>query len=179
MKKTITLLFALFLVNGIFSQEQKDQQSKMLDFVSKTGVIIKFEDYSLPNVKASYGYAQSKIRKIISGNVVKYFLQISKSGKYDTKTASIAYEDLLEVQKALINLKDQSEKDLVTTSDYMENKFITDDGFQIGYYVSKGKIVWYMKLEKYGSDNTVFARDYETLNDAFRLGKEKIEELKI
>ncbi|MBN4085035.1 hypothetical protein JYT89_01690 [Flavobacteriaceae bacterium AH-315-B10] len=178
MKKVITLIFSLLIISVVFSQELKDQQSKMLDFVSKTGVIIKFEDYNLPNVKASYGYAQSKIRKITSGKEAKYFLQISKSGKYDTQTASIAYEDLLEVQKALINLKEQSVKDLLTTSDYMENKFVTDDGFQIGYYVSKGKIAWYMKLEKYGSDNTVFARDYEILNDAFRLGKEKIELIK-
>ncbi len=178
MKKTITILIILLTTLGVFSQEQKEQKSKMLDFVSKTGVIIKFEDYNLSNIKSSYGIAESKIRRIISGNEAKYFLQISKSGKYDTKKASIAYEDILEVQKALINLKDQSEKDIATVSDYLENKFVTDDGFQIGYYVSKGKIIWYMKLEKYGSDNTVFVKDYDTLNEAFRLGKEKIEKLK-
>jgi hypothetical protein len=178
MKNSITILIILLTTFGVFSQDQKEQQSKMLDFVSKTGVIIKFEDYNLSNIKSSYGIAESKIRRIVSGNEAKYFLQISKSGKYDTKTASIAYEDLLEVQKALINLKEQSVKDLATTPDYMENKFISDDGFQIGYYVSKEKMVWYMELEKYGSDNTVFVKDYEILNNAFRLGKEKIESLK-
>lgn len=179
MKKVIVLVFCLSLaVNGVFSQEKREQKSKMLDFVSKTGAILKFEDYNLPDIKLYYGIAESKIRKISSGNEKRFFLQISKKGKYDTKTASVAYEDLLEIQKALTILKNQSEKDAMTTSDYLENKFITEDGFQTGYYVNKGKIVWYMKLEKYESDNTIFAKDYETLSEAFKSGKEKIEILK-
>ncbi len=179
MKKGITLLFCLSLmVSGVFSQEKKEEKSKMLDFVSKTGAILKFEDYNLPNIKLYYGIAESKIRKISNGNEERLFLQILKKGKYDTTTASIAYEDLLEIQKALTILKNQSEKDLITISDYLENKFITEDGFQVGYYVKKGKIVWYVKLEKYGSDNTAFVKDYEILLKAFEAGKEKIEALK-
>tara|TARA_R110002050_G_scaffold202806_1_gene338022 strand:- start:21324 stop:21863 length:540 start_codon:yes stop_codon:yes gene_type:complete len=179
MKNIITsLIIILIITSNSFSQEQKEQKSKMLDFTSKTGIIIKFEDYKLLNIKSTYGFAESKIRKVIAGNEVEYFYQISKSGKYDTKTASIAYEDLIEIQKALSNLKIQSEKDISSTSDYLENKFITDDGFKIGYYVSKEKIVWYMKLEKYGSDNTFFAKDYESIEVAFQAGKQKIEELR-
>ena len=26
--------------------------------------------------------------------------------------------------------------------DYLENRFVTNDGFEIGYYVSKGKANW-------------------------------------
>jgi len=176
--KKIVLLLILAIVSISYGQDQKEQQSKMLDFVSKTGVIIKFEDYELPNIQESYGFAESKIRKIIAGNEAKYFLQISKSGKYDTKTASIAYEDLIETQKAFANLIEQSKNDLLTTADYMENKFITDDGFQVGYFVSKGKVTWYMKLEKYGSDNTVFIREFQIIDKAFQLGRDKVETLK-
>ena len=178
MKNTITILISLLITISLFSQEQKEQNSKMLDFVSKTGVIIKFEDYNLSNIKTSYGVIESKIRKIISENEAQYFFQISKSGKYDTKTASIAYEDLLEIQKALISLKEQSEKDVENVSDYLENKFITEDGFQVGYYKSKNKMIWYLKLENYGSDNTVFVKDYNLIKTAFQIGKEKIESLK-
>lgn len=179
MKIIITLIFSLILINGVFSQEKKEQKSKMSDFVSKTGVIIKFEDYNLPNIKAMfYNVVESRIRKITSGNEEQFFFQISKKGKYDTKTTSIAYDDLLEVQKALIKLKSQSESDLNATSDYLENKFISDDGFRIGYYINKKKLTWTMRLEKHGSDNTVFIKDFVTLLEAFNLGKEKIEELK-
>ncbi|WP_117880274.1 hypothetical protein [Aureibaculum luteum] len=182
MKKLIMILLCSLFINGAFSQEikeQKEENSKMLDFVSKTGVLIKFEDYNLPNIKAMlYSVVQSRIRKITSGNEEQFFLQISKKGKYDTKTASIAYDDLLEVQKALIKLKSQSELDLNATSDYLENKFVSDDGFRIGYYINKNKLTWTMRLEKYGSDNTVFIKDFETLLETFQSGKEKIEELK-
>ncbi len=69
MKKLAVLYFFLFS-SVLFSQDAKteEQQSKMLDFVSQTGVILKFQDYELPKVKLNYGIAESKIRKIISGD---------------------------------------------------------------------------------------------------------------
>lgn len=178
MKKYFTIII-LFIVCLGFSQEKEKQNSKMDDFVSKTGVIIKYEDFNLPNIKLYLGVAKSKIRKISSGKESQLFLQISKEDKYGDKTASIAYDDLLEMQKALISLSLQSEKDVITNSDYLENKFVTDDGFQVGYYVSKGKISWYLKLAKYGSNNTVFSKDLKAFETAFQLGKEKIESLKL
>jgi len=70
MKKLAVLYFFLFS-SVLFSQDAKteEQQSKMLDFVSQTGVILKFQDYELPKVKLNYGIAESKIRKIISGEI--------------------------------------------------------------------------------------------------------------
>ena len=181
MKKLI-LLYCILFSSLVFSQDvkTKEQQSKMLDFVSQTGVILKFEDYELPKVKLSYGIAESKIRKIISGDRQEYFLQISKKGEYDTKVASIAYEDLLEIIKALSTLEEASQIDVTNSdSDYLENKFITEDGFQVGYYISKNKLVWYMKLERYGSGATIFLKDYNTGKSAFTEGKNKIESLKL
>jgi hypothetical protein len=150
----------------------------MLDFVSKTGVIIKTEDYNLLPIKSSYSSAKTKIRKIISGSSSKFFFQISKKGKYSSKTASIAYEDLIEVIKALIQLKEQSSKDVTSISDYLENKFITDDGFRIGYYLSKTKISWYIQLDNHGTDNTLYIKDYNKIVEAFNKGKEKIESIR-
>lgn len=59
----------------------------------------------------------------------------------------------------------------------MENKFITEDGFQVGYYVSKGKAYSYIKLERYGSDATLFIDDGDVIETAFTDAKNKIEEL--
>jgi hypothetical protein len=179
--KKLTLLYLILFSTVLFSQEEKGKEndSKMKEFVSQTGVILKFEDYDLPRVKLSYGIAESKVRKITSGDRKEYFLQISKKGDYGTKTASIAYEDLLELMKALVSLNEASKEDVVNTnSDYLENKFITEDGFQVGYYVSSNKLTWYMKLEKYGSGTTIFIKDFETIEQSFLEGKNKIELLK-
>ena len=85
---------------------------------------------------------------------------------------------MLEVLKALVVLKLEVEKDIATTPDYLENKFVTVDGFQIGYYVSNGKSTWYIKLEKYGSDNTLFIDNVDTIEAALIQAKAKIDELK-
>ena len=133
----------------------------------------------MPNLKLFLGeVAETRIRKLISGNEVRYFYQIEKSEKYTSNTASIEYSDLLEVIKAFATLKSDIEKDIQTSPDYLENKFVTVDGFQLGYYISDGKSKWYMRLEKYGSDNTLFINDVQTIEIALNEAKDKIEQLK-
>lgn len=182
MKKLLLVLNIILLSLCVFAQDAKDAQqapTKMDAFASKTGTIIKFIDYSLPNLKLYLGgVAETRIRKLVSGSEEKYFYQISYEGKYDTKTASIAYEDLLEVIKAIEPLKNSSREDIALNPEYLENKFVTEDGFQLGYYVSKGKINWYLKLEKYGSGNTIFPNDFDSIETAFNSAKQKIDELK-
>jgi len=182
MKKLLFLLLISVLeISFVSAQNAKNtnkEATKMDVFASKTGVIIKYIDYKLPNLKLTYGIAETKIRKLYSGQDVGYFYQISKKNEYGTKTASIAYEDLIEVLKAIQSLKEASESDKALNPDYLENKFVTDDGFQVGYYVSKGKLKWYLVLEKYGSGNTVFIYNFSTIETAFNEAKTKIESLK-
>lgn len=178
MKRFIILSLVVLSFLSVNAQDVKDTETKMTEFASKTGVIIKFEDYNLDNIKIKYGAAEAKIRKVISGGDTGLFYQISYETKYGTKTASIAYEDLLETQKALESLKAQASADSGTESDYVENKFVTDDGFQIGYFISDGKLNWYMMLEKYGSGNTVFINKVSEIEEAFSDAMAKIKELK-
>lgn len=182
MKKLLfILLIGVLTMSSGLAQDAKDvkkETTKMDAFASKTGVIIKYIDYNLPNIKLIYGIAETKVRKLYSGPEIAYFYQISKEGKYDTKTASIAYEDLIIVLKAIQSLKTDSESDKNLNPDYLENKFVTDDGFKIGYYVSKGKLAWYLVLEKYGSGNTIFFNNVTDIESSFNGAKQKIEELK-
>lgn len=165
-----------------FSQEPNKEiektKTKMDAFISKTGTIIKFTDTKLSVIKGTYGGAESRVRKINSNTQTIYFYQIDKSGKYGNTVASIEYNDLVEVIKAIKLLKNDVEKDISENPDYLENKFTTIDGFQVGYYINKGKATWYIKLEKFGSDNTLFIESGDYLETIFVEGKNKIDELK-
>lgn len=159
-------------------KEAENVKTKMELFSSKTGVITKFIDTKLLNLNTLHASTETRIRKVKSGNAETYFYQIEKEGKYNSSTASIEYSDLLEVIKAVKTLKTEVDADIANNPDYMENKFTTVDGFQIGYYVSKGKATWYIRLEKYGSDNTLFVADGDIIESAFTNAKHKIDELK-
>ena len=56
--------------------------------------------------------------------------------------------------------------------------FFFVDGFKIGYMINKGKTTWFLQLEKYGSDNTIFIENLEMVEKAFEEAKNKIDELK-
>jgi hypothetical protein len=183
LKNVILILSAFLLAVTAFSQDVKKEsqkiETKMEAFASKTGTIVKFIDSKLTDLKLSYGsVAETRIRKILNGTEARFFYQIENQGKYSNSTASIDYADLLEVIKAIENLKAEVDKDVALNPDYLENKFATADGFQVGYYVSKGKASWYLRLEKYGSDNTIFVKDSGNIETAFAEAKTKIEELK-
>ena len=183
--KKIALLLSVILLSVCFQlnaqdtkKEAENVKTKMDVFSSKTGVITKFIDTKLPNLSTTYTSAETRIRKVKSGNTETYFYQIEKEGKYGSSTASIEYSDLLEVIKAVKTLKTDVDADIASNPDYMENKFTTVDGFQVGYFVSKGKATWYISLEKYGSDKTLFVSDGEVIDVAFTNAKNKIDELK-
>jgi hypothetical protein len=159
-------------------KEAETVKTKMDVFASKTGSITKFIDSKLPNLKATYGSAETRIIKVTNGTTSAFFYQIEKEGKYSNSTASIEYSDLTEVLKALKALKTEVANDISANPDYMENKFVTVDGFQVGYFISGGKASWYIKLEKYGSDNTLFIDNGDTIETAFTEAKNKIDELK-
>lgn len=181
-KKTILFVFVLLAFNAVNAQEVKKEtklvETKMDAFSSRTGTITKFIDSKLSPLKLSYGSSETRIRKIIVGTVPTFFFQIEKQGQYASSVASIEYSDLLEVIKALKTLKSDEQRDIEGNPDYLENKFTTVDGFRIGYYVDKGKSSWYLKLERYGSDNTLFVKNVEAIETAFNEAKSKIEELK-
>lgn len=159
-------------------KEAEQIKTKMDVFASKTGTITKFVDTKLPNLKATYGSAETRIRKVSNATTSAYFYQIEKAGKYSNSTASIEYNDLVEVLKALKVLKTEVNNDISANPDYMENKFVTVDGFQVGYFVSGGKASRYIKLEKYGSESTLFIDNGETIDTAFTEAKSKLDELK-
>src|SRR5688572_1495467 len=172
----------LFCLNIAFAQDKKKEvkpvETKMDVFASKPGTITKFVDFKMPTLKLFLGeVAETRVRKVSVGNELKYFYLIEKESKYANTTASIEYSDLIEVIKALATLKSEAPIDQSNKPDYLENKFVTSDGFQLGYYVTEGKGKWYIKFDRYGSDNTVFINDVQTIEASLNAARNKIEEM--
>ena len=176
-KYSMMVLFALVTIVSFGQEKTESFKTKTDVFLSRTGSITKFIDYSQPRLVTKYYSAETRVRKITNGtNIPLVVYQITKEGTYSNSTASIEYSDLIEVIKALKQLKADVVSD-VTSSNYIENKFISTDGFQLGYYISKGKSVWYIKLEKYGSDNTIFIENVDMVETAFNNAKNKMDEI--
>ncbi len=179
MKKFLFISVMTFVSLVSFGQEKTETFKTKTDvFLSKTGSIIKYVDYSQPALVSKYSSCETRVRKITNGsNVPLIVYQIVKEGKYSNSTASIDYVDLVEILKALKTLKSDVITD-VSSTNYIENKFVSTDGFQLGYYISGGKSVWYIQLEKYGTDKTVFIDNVDTIETAMNNAKIKMEEIK-
>ncbi|MBR4325682.1 MAG: hypothetical protein IKP73_09175 [Bacteroidales bacterium] len=176
------ILFFVLLLIPLCVMAQDDggdkKMTKFEEFSSKTGSIIKFVDYSLPKLPLNFGNLETGIR-VIEGNTNAYFYRMEKASTNSSaaRIAMIEYSDLVEINKALEKLQADVKTDITRDCDYLENKFKTVDGFEVGYYVSKGAANWFLKLERYSS-STVFVKDSNAIVNAFKEAQNKIEEKK-
>ncbi|MCZ2223352.1 MAG: hypothetical protein LC122_06950 [Chitinophagales bacterium] len=86
MTRKITLaITALLLTISSIAQDVKQEtqkvETKLEEFASKTGTIVKLIDSKQPDLKlVYYGTAETRVRKIIIGADSKYFYQIENKG---------------------------------------------------------------------------------------------------
>jgi hypothetical protein len=176
MRKAILLLSIIFITLNLFAQEKDEVKTKYQKFTSKSGSMIKFFRTSLPSINSKYETAECNIRKIvIDSKEAQYYCVISFKTKYASPTAFIAYEDLKEINKAIQKLKFDASEDVKQPLEYVENKFATEDGFEVGYYVTESTAYWYTSLEKYGSDKNLYFDSIEQLENNLKLAQDKIE----
>lgn len=196
MKYLITVLVIITLG---FPQEETST-TKTDKFKSRLSGLMRIEDYYLPDLIGLNDTLECNIRKTQISGDTKYYFQIVKKGKYDNKTATISETDLREIIEVIqvLNEKSNSERTLTKKERqkaidriskdsldlsipylpyYLENKYMVEDGFQIGYGSQIG-ITWFVKLERYGSNNIVVFADYNYLKESFEQALQKIEELK-
>lgn len=173
MKKLVfVLMFLGLLIIGLAAEEK--QLTEVEQFLSRTGKIIRFNEYSLGRLCMDTNVS---VRKIESEGEVLYACIITKNnGDYGDATAFILEEDLNEILSVLEILKKQSIED-EGKKQYIENKFITNDGFRIGYYTTKGKIQWFMKLERFASRSSIWPK-LDKIESLLKQAKEKIAEIK-
>ena len=183
MKKIMMVAITLIASVVSYGQQKTEtpvkSETKFEQFSSKYGTIVRFTDYPVDNLKRKFQSGTAVIRKVTNGsNESRYYFKVTNESQYSTSSAMIEYTDILEILKAITVLK-QSEISDATNPNYSENKFRTSDGFEIGYFSSGGKTSWYLQLEKYGRDNTIYPSGTSSdIEQVFIGAKNKIEELK-
>ena len=174
-KKIIVLIALLLISTFLLGQDAKEENTKPDTSISKTGVMIKIINYSLPEVlksneKKAWGY-RSNVRKTIIGGEIVYAYRIYDGSKF----ADIAYDDLPEVIKTIETLKTQSGSDKSLNPDYLENKFVGGDGLEVGYYISEDELTWFVDSK---SGCFLKFKDISFFQTSLKQAKTKIESLK-
>ena len=185
----LQLLLLFGMANFAHAQDVKKETettTKLEAFFSKPGVIIKTVDYKLATLPTMTitSNAETRIRvlKTESGDV--YFYLIKIVGKNGSMTAAIEYSDLLNVINALKTLKAEEKADVTSKPDYLENKYVTSDGFKVGYIIKngwyeKGTSTWYLSQGSLCDlGEGMVLRSVEDFEHAIEEAKQKIEELK-
>lgn len=155
---------------------QQDTLSSIEKLESQKGVLILTEDFIMPRVKIGGGSLFSRIRRISYKSDVNYYYQLFREVDNLTVTASISHKELPNFEKALIDLIADAPKEL-TTSDYRENRYITNDGIHIGYSTKGVKLTWYIRVEKLGPDDYFFINKIDNLLTSIKDAGVKIKEL--
>ena len=131
----------------------------------------------------------AEVRQVIIGNETSLFLRLTYQGyQHPERVAFIAFEDVVEIEKALAELVKQSENDTTGNANYLENKFKTKDDFHIGYYIKKtvnkkgeesNELKWYVDLDNRYNYSTAFFPNPDGLINLFKTAIQKMNELKI
>ena len=170
------LLFIVFVLSSFlaFSQHDDEKLSNYEKAISHTGKVIKSISYSLPDLAVKFVYpATASIKQlIIAGDTSVYFL-LRHKGKYSTTTSALSFKELKDFLNSLDYLISESVKDAKNDSVYIENKYKTDDGFVVGYFISDGAVNWFVSIGKYKSE-TLYLKNIQDLRRLLESAKQKM-----
>ncbi|MCM1452546.1 MAG: hypothetical protein NC102_09810 [Clostridium sp.] len=188
MKKLLLILMALavsvsvsaqtILANVANASEEAEPttkaDTKFNKFTSANGVFIKYADYEFSNFKLNTGgFINKYIIRVytnLSTGEKTAFLRI-RIGRED-KIESIEYSDVVKILDAIPKLKALADSS-AQEGNYMESKYVSEDGFNIGFYMEKEKITWFITV---CGDKWSFKKDFD-FEEAFVQVKNRMEEL--
>lgn len=177
MNKLLLIIAVAILPGTALAQNSGEKKlTKFEQLVSKTGHILKFVDAKMDAFPTKYTRLETGVRTILGEGKNSYFYRIEKpeTSSSIARIDMIEYSDLVEINKAVEKLMSEVQSDIDTKPDYLENKFITMDGFEVGYYVSGNDSQWFIKID----GKHVFCKNVESLATSFKGAQTKIEELK-
>jgi hypothetical protein len=196
MKQIIILAIAFFAVLPLTAQNTQNVQTKKERMLSETQTHIKFTDKDLPKFDMiGIFLPRTKVRRVDNKKETMYFYLIETQeatvdiegkvlGAINKKTGGkekidwqwIEASDVVAINAALAKFKAEAEKDSSSTHSYVEQTYVTSEGFYVGYRVADGKVTWFIKMGP--EDPELFSRTGENFFEAFANAQKEIEALK-
>ena len=181
-------LFFIVIVMLLFSNvfAQTEQISKYDKLLSKSGCVIK--KASVPVIQknlAAYGgrdYISLSVKLVKIGTTTYYYLYFYE--RWDDKFAFIEYNDLVSLISSLPTIRASEQKDITSEIEGIQNRYVTADGFAVGYNIENGYAQWGINLNifdmssYYKKSTPDIELSYDEILLILKEGKKKIDELK-
>ncbi len=157
--------------------DDKNELTKLQNLVSEKGRLIRTVSHDLKTLQSNANALNAQITIVDSGGGAEYFLQLNRETEYEDDIAAISESDIKELSKALDSLKKASQVDVYLDADHVQNIFVTEDNFKIGYFVLDASLTWFIEFDEYNDELEYFS-DVVILESLFEEAQEKIKELK-
>lgn len=175
MRKLCFLLFMLIPIVGMSQNENAKRTENKTEYLQSNGnTFVKFYDITTLGIPTAFGgWVETNIRVFQNNQTYTYSYVI----KDKTSSVLIKYSDLVDINNALDKLQNEVNTDIQANRDYLENKYVSNDGFQIGYCVKNGETSWFMQLNR-NTSSFILLKEPELFIPSFKTAQQKIEELK-
>lgn len=179
------LLLAIALIFPLASSAQQKQYHKCSDRMTKyetlasqaTSTMMKIVDTERNRLLVSSDALETSIRTVNFGMEYYYFrLEQKATSSEHGDMAMIEYGDVVDINNAIETMLHDYKFDKAARQDYIENKYITEDGFEVGYVISKNDSYWFVKLN-WHSNNIITMNTKDNLVKVFKNAQIKMEAL--
>lgn len=170
MRNLVFVVFILLVSEIGFGQNMSNYNK----YIAGAETFLKFTDYNLENLNYS---TSAELRRVESKADIVYYLRINVINNSLSYTASFNEVEIHNIINAIQQFKQEifSDKEKVKTAQYIENKYITSDGYRIGYFVKKdGKSKWFIDVSNYSDYGTEFFNEVLPIETAFKQAVKKI-----
>lgn len=164
--KQLLILLVGFLPLTISAQSVKEVNvvKNILSHNSNNGQNIKIVDIDKDFLVSTYSQPETSIRLISNSESTSYYFRISKQELIDNyKLVNLfTYEELVEIINSIKKLSSQFDIDKKLDPEYLENKILCNNKINVGYYIKKFRIEWFIELyvSKSISPYTIMEFDY-------------------
>ncbi len=157
--------------------DEPNNLTKLETLISAKGKLVRTVSHDLPAAHSETNVLSAQVMVVDTGDATKYFLLWAKEREDDEVVAAIAEADIKAVSKAIISLKKASQVDIYLNADHIQNIFVTDDNFTIGYFVLDNILTWFIALDEY-SDELEYFDDVSLIENLLTSAQDKIKEIK-
>ena len=157
-----------------------DEQSyltKLETLISAKGKLVRTVSHDLEAAHSETNVLSTQVMVVDTGDSIDYFLLLAKEREDDEVVAAIAEADIKALAKAITYLKEASLVDVYLNADHVQNIFVTDDNFTIGYFVLDSSLTWFIALDEY-SDELEYFDDVSVIENLLTSAQDKISEIK-